>query len=132
MNEAVERLRAATSLAFGAAFVWIGFQHFWNVKFFTPIVPSVLSFPEFWVYLSGIAEISLGLGMMYPKFRQSSALCTAIFLVVVYWANLNMWVNNIPIDGTTFSTQAHTVRAFAQLGMIATALWIAGVRKESV
>jgi hypothetical protein len=36
-----------------------------------------------------------------------------------------MWMNDIPIDGTTFSTSAHIARALAQFGMIGLALWIA-------
>jgi uncharacterized membrane protein len=132
LDEVIVRLREVTSLVLGAAFVWVGIQHFWNVEFFAPIVPNVLGFPHFWVYASGIAEITLGLGMIYQRSRKQSALATASFLVIVYWANFNMWVNDIPIDGTTFSTQAHIGRAFAQFGMIATALWIAEIRKESV
>ena len=36
-----------------------------------------------------------------------------------------MWVNDIPIEGQTFSTHAHIARALAQIGMIAMALFIA-------
>jgi uncharacterized membrane protein len=59
-------------------------------------------------------------------------MATAAFLILVYWANLNMWMNDIPIDGTTFSTSEHVARALAQFGMIGLALWIAEwkIKKE--
>jgi len=128
LEQFVERSRHYSGFFFGVAFVWIGIQHFTNVGFFEPIVPKVLGEPKIWVYLSGLAEILLGLGMIIPRYRQAGAKATAAFLVLVYWANANMWINNIPLQGSTFSTTAHVLRAAAQIGMIALALWIAEIK----
>jgi len=67
----------------------------------------------------------LGAAIIHPQFRKVGGYATAAFLIVVYWANLNMWVNEIPLSGTTFSTQAHIARGVAQLVMIGMALHIA-------
>ena len=40
------------------------------------------------------------------------------FLVGIYSANLNMWVNNIPLDGKTYANHWHVLRLVAQLGMM--------------
>ena len=132
MPLASEKLRQFSALGFGGAFVWVGIQHFTNTVFFTPIVPQILGFPEFWVYVSGLVEIILGLGLILPVSRRRAGFCTAIFLILVYWANLNMWVNDITISGTNFSISGHLIRLTAQLGMIWLALWIAQwpVRRE--
>ena len=128
MEPFLQRARHYSAFLFGVAFVWIGIQHFTSVDFFEPIVPKELGRPTVWVYLSGLAEILLGLSMIVPRYRQTGAKATAGFLVLVYWANANMWINNIPLQGNTFSTTAHIVRAAAQIGMIALALWIAEIR----
>lgn len=46
------------------------------------------------------------------------------FLVVIYSANLNMWVNDIPLDGNTFSAFWHILRLIGQVLMIVIALWV--------
>ena len=132
MSNATEKVRQISAIGFGVAFVWIGIQHFTNVGFFVPIVPEILGAPEFWVYVSGAAEILLGMSMIHPRTRPRGGIATAAFLVVVYWANLNMWVNDISIGGTNLSTLQHMFRAAAQIAMIWLSLWIAEwpVKKE--
>jgi len=39
-------------------------------------------------------------------------------------ANLNMWVNNIPFNGTVLSTTGHVVRWVLQFILLATLLWL--------
>ena len=125
MPSAIDYGRTGLAVSLGTAFTWIGIQHFVDVDWFVPIVPAILGWPEFWVYVSGIAEILLGLGLIIPSTRARAGRWTARFLFLVYWANLNMWVNDIAIGGRTFSTPAHIARALAQIGMIAMALFIA-------
>jgi len=35
-----------------------------------------------------------------------------------------MWINDIPLNGSTFPVWAHILRALAQLGMIAVAAYL--------
>ena len=125
MTEIRHWLHSLFALTLGPAFVWVGIQHFVNPGFFEPIVPEILGSPPFWVYASGAVEVVLGAAIIHPQFRKVGGYATAAFLIVVYWANLNMWVNEIPLSGTTFSTQAHIARGVAQLVMIGMALHIA-------
>lgn len=113
------------ALTLGISFVWVGIQHFVSPGFFEPIVPALLGNPPFWVYASGVVEIAIGGAMIAPASRSRAAYAMAAFLVVLYWANLNMWINDIPLSGNTFSTSAHIARAVAQFGMIGMALYIA-------
>ena len=111
-------------IIFGASFVFVGFRHFQDPAWFEPIVPKELGNPRFWVYLSGLFEIILGIGIMLPYYRPEASILIAMMLVVLYWANLNMWVNDIPIGGSTLSTNGHILRALAQVFLIWMALWI--------
>jgi len=117
--------RFASSLI-GLVFIWVGVQHFTNTAWFEPIVPDLLGNPTFWVWLTGFMEIGLGFGLMLRRFRRRAAVLSAAFLVVVYWANLNMWVNNLAIGGQTYGHAWHIGRLFAQLGLIGLCLLIAG------
>ena len=111
-------------ILFGAGFVLVGLRHFQDPAWFEPIVPGILGMPRLWVYSSGLFEIILGLGIMTPKFRPEASILTAMMLVVLYWANLNMWVNDIPIGGSRLSTNGHIIRGLIQALMIWLALWI--------
>ena len=64
------------------------------------------------------------MGVITPWFRREATLGIAAMLVVLYWANLNMWINDIPIGGTRLSTKGHLVRGAIQMALIAAALWI--------
>ena len=119
-----EIARQITSVILGISFIWIGIQHFRDPEWFEPIVPSILGNPKFWVYSSGIFEIILGMGVMIPNTQKISALSMSIMLVLLYWANLNMWINDIPIGGSKLSQTGHLVRGLIQFILIIVFLWI--------
>ena len=119
-----ELAKVTLSTILGLFFVNVGIAHFTDTKWFEPIVPEVLGDPTFWVLITGIMEIGLGLGLVIPMTRRYSAMLMAMFLVAVYWANLNMWINDIPIDDNTFEPIWHILRLIGQLLMITVALWL--------
>ena len=119
-----ELAKVTLSTILGLFFVNVGIAHFTDTKWFEPIVPEVLGDPTFWVLITGIMEIGLGLGLVIPMTRRYSAMLMAMFLVAVYWANLNMWINDIPIDDNTFEPIWHILRLIGQLLMITVALWV--------
>ena len=119
-----ELAKVTLSTVLGLFFVNVGIAHFTDTKWFEPIVPEVLGDPTFWVLITGIMEIGLGLGLVIPMTRRYSAMLMAMFLVAVYWANLNMWINDIPIGDNTFEPIWHILRLIGQLLMITVALWV--------
>ena len=118
---------------FGMPFIWIGCDHFIRPEIFDPIVPSYLGFPRFWTLASGVIEILLGLGIMLPLSRRLTACFLTGFLVCVYLANLNMWLNDIPFNAIVFSQNGHIIRLVVQLMLIFISLWLAELigRKNS-
>ena len=117
-------LKTWVAIVLGVAFLRIGFLHFTQPEPFDAIIPPYLPFPRFWTFASGILEILLGLGLILPKMRQRAALCMALLLVLMYPANLNMWVNDIPFGQTRFETRGHIIRLLIQIILILVCLWI--------
>ncbi|MDP6866051.1 MAG: hypothetical protein QGG62_03845 [Candidatus Poseidoniaceae archaeon] len=116
----------ALAIGLGLFFINVGILHFTDAEWFTPIVPDILPFSaEFWVIISGIPEVLCGVGLILPRTRIIAGKATVALLIVLYWANLNMWFNNISLDGITLSFWGHILRGLAQLGMIAIAAYLA-------
>lgn len=114
----ISRIRAAAILiiatAIGISFVGIGIQHFRNPEPFEAIVPAYLGWPRFWNFTSGGLEILLGLGLIVPVARRWSARLLILLVLAMSLANLNMWMNDLPFDGTRLSTAGHVVRWIIQ------------------
>ena len=118
-------LRNITGFLLGIPFVWIGYDHFLRPEIFDPLVPCYLGFPRFWTLFSGVLEIILGIGVMIPFSRRLAARLLIIFLVCVYLANLNMWLNDVPFNGTLLSQNGHLIRFLVQCVLILITLWLA-------
>ena len=108
----------------GLAFISVGVDHFVNPSWYEPIVPSVLGDARFWVLVSGLFEVLFGLFFIIPRTRAWASVGGAWLLVVLYWANFNMWYNNIPLDGKTYSDLWHVGRLVVQITLIFSITWI--------
>ena len=113
------------SIVLGIFLLYVGLLHFIDSQWFVPIVPDILpGSPKFWVYLTGILELVCGSGFFIRKSRKIAGRTTSILLIVLYWANINMWINDIPMNGIILSNTGHVLRALAQIGMIIVAAYI--------
>ena len=104
--------------------MYVGIDHFIHPAWYEPIVPEVLPSARFWVLLSGLLEATLGLMLIIPRTRALASVGMVWMLVVLYWANFNMWYNDIPLNGTSPDDVWHLVRLVAQIILIATIAWI--------
>ena len=114
------------ALGFGIPFILVGIEHFRSPQKFVDIVPNYLPFALFLVYLTGIIEIVGGLGIIYPETREITGRLMVLFLIAIYPANFNMWINDIPYNGTRLTTQGHLVRLSVQFLLIIGALGFSG------
>ena len=114
------------ALGYGIPFILVGIEHFRSPQKFVEIVPSYLPFPLFLVYLTGVMEIAGGLGIIYPETREITGRLMVLFLIAIYPANFNMWINDIPYNGTRLTTQGHLVRLSVQFLLIIAALGFSG------
>ena len=66
-------------------------MHFVSPEFFDEIVPPWLPPSErFWTYLSGVAELVVGVMLFVPRWRRRGAIALIVLLIAVYPANLYM------------------------------------------
>lgn len=72
------------------AYTYVGVRHFIDPNFFLAIMPNYLSFHLEFVYLSGIAEIILGLMLLFKKTRKLAGFGLIILLILVFPANIHL------------------------------------------
>lgn len=74
------------------AFVYIaaGVNHFVRPKMYVAIMPPYIPAHDLMVALSGVAEIVLGIGLLFPATRSLSAWGLILLLIAVFPANVHM------------------------------------------
>ena len=95
-------------------FVGAGLNHFLNPQFYDAIVPSFIPYPRFVHQFTGILEILIPL-LFFTKYRKEAAIMMIILLVILYGANLYVWINNLPYGRNYWSNQQHFFRFLLQL-----------------
>ena len=95
-------------------FISAGINHFLNPQFYDALVPDFIPFPRLVHQLTGVIEIILPLFLL-TRFRKEAALLMIIFLVILYVANLYVWINNLPYGRTYFTNQQHFFRFLLQV-----------------
>ncbi len=117
-------IRNIVGMVLGVAFVLIGIQHFNQPEIFNAIVPKYLGWPSFWNYASGTLEILFGTGIIFSGSRKYAARFLVILVALMSLANLNMWINDVPFNGTRLSTNGHIVRWLIQFVLLAVLMWL--------
>ncbi|MEM9216398.1 MAG: hypothetical protein AAGD25_18880 [Cyanobacteria bacterium P01_F01_bin.150] len=100
-----------------------GIAHFAAAQPFISIVPEILPYPAAIVYISGVIEIFLGVGLLVPSTCQLCAWGMVALFIAVYPANLNMAFNHIHIDGVPDGWWFQAIRLPFQFVLIAWAYW---------
>ena len=71
-----------------AFYIYAGFSHFRNPRFFISITPPWVPHPDKVNVLIGVIEFLLGIGLIVPVCRTLSAWGVIIMLVAVFPANI--------------------------------------------
>ncbi|WP_336327956.1 DoxX family protein [Halovenus sp. HT40] len=95
MRTHLRRLKMPLLYVMGLFYITAGVTHFLSPEWFLQIVPPFLPAPLALVYLSGVAEIVVGVGVLIPQTRHYAALATVALLVAVYPANIYMAVGDV-------------------------------------
>jgi uncharacterized membrane protein len=110
-----------------AFYVVAGVNHFRDPGFYMPMMPPYLPLHAELVFLSGIAEVLCGIGLLIPALRQLAAWATIALLIAVFPANLHIALHNIPIGGRAEGLGIwNWVRMPFQFVLIAWAWWYTG------
>ena len=113
----------------GGFMIYAGYSHLtFNRIEFQAQVPDWVPFgKDLVVILSGIAEILLGLGMVFwAKQRVKVGLALALFYVLIFPGNISQYLSGTDAFGVLNSDRARLIRLFFQPVLIAWALWSTG------
>lgn len=93
-------LSARIAMSIMLLFTAIG--HFTFTKGMSMMIPEFVPFKESVVYLSGIFEILLALGLLIPKFQTVSGWALVVFLLLMLPANIYASMNKVNYQKGTF------------------------------
>jgi uncharacterized membrane protein len=78
---------------FGPVFIFAGIMHFVIPREYESIVPDYLPARRALVYISGVAEIAGGVGLLHPRTRRLGSWWSIATLIAVFPANVHMAVH---------------------------------------
>lgn len=124
----MQMVRTVLRFLLAAVLLGAGVMHFVDPWFFVQIMPPYL--PWHWeaVYVSGVIEIVLGIGLLIPATSRLAAWGAIALFIAVFPANLHMAMANVQFDppppmGQPTQTAAW-MRLPMQLVLIAWAYWL--------
>lgn len=95
-------LLLAARIAMCSMLFFTAVGHFVFTKGMAMMVPSIMPLKVQIIYLTGVLEILLGIGLMIPKYREYTAWILIVFFIVLLPANIKAAVNHIDYQKATF------------------------------
>jgi uncharacterized membrane protein len=80
-------------------YVAAGLNHFIHPEFYIPMMPPYLPWHAELVFLSGVAELGLGIAVLIPSVRTRAAWGLILLLIAIFPANVHIALHNIPVFG---------------------------------
>ncbi len=122
------RVKVALRVVLALAMIGVGITHFTSPEPFVKIIPAALPAPLALVYVSGVAEIAGGVGLLIPRLRRAAGIGLIALYIAVFPANINMAVQGLSLGDGPIPQWALWARLPVQIVFIAWAYWAAGVR----
>ena len=120
----MSRAKAIWRILTAAFFVFAGVMHFIKPHFYRAMMPSMLPHPLELIYISGMAEILGGAGLLIPKCRRLAAYGLITLLIAVFPANIKMFADSLHDHGWSLTTLILTVRLPLQFAFMALVNWV--------
>jgi len=99
MRDRLARFKRPLLYLMGPLYVIAGILHFVVPELYAQIIPPFLPAPLALVYLSGVAEIVVGIGVLIPRTRRYAAWATIALLIAIFPANVYMATSMVVVDG---------------------------------
>lgn len=131
----VVKLKVALRWLLCLGMVSAGVLHFIAESFFTQIVPPFLPAARLLVWLSGVAEIALGLLLIPARTRRWAGYGLVALFIAVFPANIYMAVANVQLQGMPDWFQQPSQSALywrlpLQFLFIAWAFWVSSPSRQ--
>ncbi|WP_339709424.1 DoxX family protein [uncultured Kriegella sp.] len=99
-NEYDFLLSARIAMSIMLVFTAIG--HFAFTKGMSMMIPNLIPYKESFVYLTGVFEIFMAIGLLIPRFKYIAAWTLIIFLLLMLPANIYASINHVNYQKGTF------------------------------
>ena len=121
--KSIENYKLFTIYVMGFMYIFIGIRHFYDPQYFLHIVPPQLPFKLFLVYVTGLIEIIGGVAILSSKTRRAGALLLIFLLVIVFPANIYLYVSEVPQNLLGITKTDALIRMPFQIPLIILAYW---------
>lgn len=108
----------ASRIVLAALFVFAGTLHFIIPGQYAAVMPPALPMHRALVYISGVAEIAGGIGLLVPRTRRAAGLGLILLLIAVWPANLQMLLYARAAGATTAAQTLLLLRLPLQLALM--------------
>ena len=113
---------------FGVLFALAGANHFINTGFYVDIMPPYLPWHVALVYLSGVAEIGLGLALLFRRTERIAAWGMVALIIAVTPVHVQMILHHELYPA--YSQAALWARLLLQLVLVGLAYWFTRPRRN--
>ena len=120
----IAKYKALTILTMSFMYTYIGIKHFINPQYFLNITPPQIPYKLFVVYFTGLLEILGGLLLLIPKTRKIGAYMIIFLLIIVFPANIYLYVSDIPQQLLGISKTQALIRMPFQIPLLLLAYWL--------
>ncbi|KAB1188275.1 MULTISPECIES: hypothetical protein [Haloferax] len=93
------RFKRPLCYVMGALYIVAGVMHFVVPDAYVQIVPPAFPRALELVYLSGVAEVALGIGVLLPQTRRIAAWGLVALLIAIFPANVYMATSGVVLTG---------------------------------
>ena len=101
----------------------MGLKHIFDPKYFAPMMPSILPYKFFLIYVSGSLELTLGFFLILDEYRFYAAVGLMILLVLIFPANIYIAFNESARKKMKVSKLFCLIRLLFQPILIFIAYW---------
>ena len=86
-------------VAGGVAFIVASLPHFFSPERYLPMMPPFVPNPRAMIYVSGVAELAGGIGLLIPRTARLAAWGLVVLLVAIFPANIYVALSGVNAAG---------------------------------
>tara|TARA_B100000579_G_scaffold331725_1_gene281946 strand:+ start:3126 stop:3593 length:468 start_codon:yes stop_codon:yes gene_type:complete len=123
IDNIIKKYKLITILVMSFMYIFVGVKHFTDPQYFVNITPPQIQHKIHVVYFTGVLEILGGLLILNKKTRMIGAYILIFLLIMVFPANIYLYVSETPQQLLGISKTDALLRLPFQAPLIAVAYW---------
>lgn len=111
------------AIGLGIVFLFTAIGHFVLTAPMVRMLPAWVPQRELLVYLTGLLEIAIAIGLFLPRLRPMAGVAAAAVLVLFFPANIYAAINHVPMGGHAWGPSYLLIRGPLQMVLFTWAWW---------